>query len=142
MFLLFATITRRRVFSFLVLTVFLTLLSQDLPARAQPIADPPNPLSTQPQDRVARFIDDDQRVPLSGNRHPLAIAQHDAGKVAPDYRMEHMLLTLLPDAAQQDALDQLLDAQHNPESPYFHQWLTPEQYGERFGVSEADAAQV
>ena len=142
MFLLFATITRRRVFSFLVLTVFLTLLSQDLPARAQPIADPPNPLSTQPQDRVTRFIDDDQRVTLSGNRHPLAIAQHDAGKVAPDYRMEHMLLTLLPDAAQQDALDQLLDAQHNPESPYFHQWLTPEQYGERFGVSEADAAQV
>src|ERR1017187_6523001 len=117
MFLLVATITRRRVFSFLVLTVFLTLLSQDLPARAQPIADPPNPLSTQPQDRGPRFIDDDQPVTLSGNRHPLAIAQ-------------------------QDALDQLLDAQHNPESPYFHQWLTPEQYGERFGVSEADAAQV
>ena len=46
------------------------------------------------------------------------------------------------DAAQEDALTQLLDAQHNPESPYYHQWLTPEQYGERFGVSEADAAQV
>ena len=56
--------------------------------------------------------------------------------------MEHMLLTLLPDAAQQDALNQLLDAQHNPESPYYHQWLTPEQYGERFGISDADTAQV
>ena len=96
MFLLFAPITRRRTFSFLVLTVFLTLLSQDLPARAQPIADPPNPLSTQPQDRITRFVDDEQRVTLRGNRHPLAIAQYDAGKVAPDYRMEHMLLTLLP----------------------------------------------
>ena len=56
--------------------------------------------------------------------------------------MEHMLLTLLPDAAQQDALNQLLDAQHNPESPYYHQWLTPEQYGERFGISDADTAQI
>jgi pseudomonalisin len=56
--------------------------------------------------------------------------------------MEHMLLTLLPDAAQQDALNQLLEAQHNPESPYYHQWLTPEQYGERFGVSDADTAQI
>jgi len=94
------------------------------------------------RDRITRFIDEDQRVTLRGNRHPLAVARHDAGVVTPDYAMEHMLLTLLPDAAQQDALNQLLDAQHNPESAYYHQWLTPEQYGERFGVSEADAAQV
>ncbi|MGA8528061.1 MAG: S53 family peptidase, partial [Candidatus Sulfotelmatobacter sp.] len=55
---------------------------------------------------------------------------------------EHMLLTLLPDSTQQDVLNQLVDAQHNPESPYYHQWLTPEQYGERFGVSDADTAQI
>ncbi|MGA9976728.1 MAG: S53 family peptidase, partial [Candidatus Sulfotelmatobacter sp.] len=52
------------------------------------------------------------------------------------------LLTLLPDSTQQDVLNQLVDAQHNPESPYYHQWLTPEQYGERFGVSDADTAQI
>jgi pseudomonalisin len=142
MFLFFATPSRRRPFSFLVVTIFLTLLSQDIPARAQPPADPPNPLFSQPQDRITTFIDDEQRIVLSGNRHPLAIAQYDAGAVSPTYRMDGMVLTLLPDAAQQDALEQLLDAQHNPESPYFHQWLTPEQYGERFGVSESDAAQV
>ncbi len=79
---------------------------------------------------------------LRGNVHPLAVARYDAGAVAPGFPLEHMLLTLLPDAAQQDALNQLLDAQHNPESPYYHQWLTPEQYGERFGISDADAAQV
>ncbi|MGA2020387.1 MAG: protease pro-enzyme activation domain-containing protein [Candidatus Sulfotelmatobacter sp.] len=142
MFLFFATPSRRRPFSFLVVTIFLTLLSQDIPARAQPPADPSNPLFSQPQDRITTFIDDEQRIVLSGNRHPLAIAQYDAGAVSPTYRMDGMVLTLLPDAAQQDALEQLLDAQHNPESPYFHQWLTPEQYGERFGVSESDAAQV
>ncbi len=132
----------RRAFPFLFLTIFLSFLSLDLPAQAQPAADPPNPLFAQARDRITSFIDDEQRVTLRGNVHPLAIAQYDAGAVAPSFPMEHMVLTLLPDAAQQDALNQLLDAQHNPESPYYHQWLTPEQYGERFGISDADITQI
>jgi pseudomonalisin len=142
MSLFLATLTRRQSSLFLVLIIFLTLLSQDIPARAQPTADPPNPLFTQPADRITSFVDDDQRITLTGNRHPLAIASNDAGPVGPGYRMERMLLTLLPDDAQQVALTQLIDAQQNPESPYYHQWLTPGQYGERFGISESDAAQV
>jgi pseudomonalisin len=133
---------QRRAFSFLTLPILLSFLSLDLPARAQPPADPPSPVFAQPKDRITRFIDDEQRVTLRGNVHPLALAQYDAGIVAPDFPMEHMLLTLLPDAAQQDALNQLVDAQLNPESPYYHQWLTPEQYGERFGISEADMAKI
>ncbi|MGA8647765.1 MAG: S53 family peptidase, partial [Candidatus Sulfotelmatobacter sp.] len=134
------------------MAIFFSLLSLDLPAavlekEAQPALDPPNLPLTQPpfvqvRDRITSFIDDDQRVTLRGNVHPLAQAQYDAGAVAPDFPMEHMLLTLLPDSTQQDVLNQLVDAQHNPESPYYHQWLTPEQYGERFGVSDADTAQI
>ncbi|MGA7301061.1 MAG: protease pro-enzyme activation domain-containing protein, partial [Candidatus Sulfotelmatobacter sp.] len=105
------------------------------------------PLFTQPpfaeaKDRITGFVDDEQRVTLSGNRHPLANAQYDAGAVSPDFRMERMVITLLPDAAQEDALIQLIAEQHDPESPYYHQWLTPQQYGVLFGVSESDAAQV
>jgi pseudomonalisin len=143
---------QRRVFLFLTLAIFFSLLSLDLPAavlakKAQPAADPTNPPPTQPpfiqvKDRITSYIDDDQRVTLRGNVHPLAQAQYDAGAVAPDFPMEHMLLTLLPDSTQQDILNQLVEAQNNPESPYYHQWLTPEQYGERFGVSDSDAAQV
>jgi pseudomonalisin len=143
---------QRRVFSFLTLIIFFSLLSLDLPAavlgkKSQPAPDPTNPPLTQPpfvlvRDRITSSIDDDQRVTLHGNVHPLAQAQYDAGAVAPDFPMEHMLLTLLPDSTQQDILNQLVDAQHNPESPYYHQWLTPEQYAERFGVSDSDAAQV
>ncbi|MGB6404312.1 MAG: S53 family peptidase [Candidatus Sulfotelmatobacter sp.] len=134
------------------MAIFFSLLSLDLPAaviakKAQPAPDPTNlPLAQPPfvqaKDRITSFIDDDQRVTLRGNVHPLAQAQYDAGAVAPDFPMEHMLLTLLPDSTQQDVLNQLIDAQNNPESPYYHQWLTPEQYGERFGVSDSDAAQV
>ncbi len=142
----------RRAFSFLALTIFFSLLSPDLSAavhakETQPAPDPPNLPLTQPpfvqvRDRITSFIDDDQRVTLRGNVHPLAQAQYDAGAVAPDFLMEHMLLMLLPDSTQQDVLNQLVEGQHNPESPYYHQWLTPEQYGEHFGVSDSDAAQV
>src|SRR5271156_5564231 len=144
MFRSFLAFQQRRVISFLSLTIFFSFLALD---QAQPQDDPPSPLFTQPpfvqvKDRVTSFIDEDQRVTLHGNVHPLAIAGYDAGPVAPDFLMEHMLLTLLPDAAQHELLNQLLDAQHDPESPYYHQWLTPEQYGERFGISEADTNQI
>lgn len=49
-----------------------------------------------------------------------------------------MSLTLAPSPAQQADLNQLLAAQQTPGSPSYHQWLTPEQYAERFGVSQAD----
>src|SRR5580692_526933 len=138
---------QRRAFLLLTFTILCPLLSLDLPARALPPVDPPNPPQNQlpfveVNDRVTSFIDDDQRVTLRGNVHPLALAQYDAGAVAPDFPMEHMLLTLLLDAAQQDALNQFVDAQYNPESPYYHQWLTPEQYGERFGISDSDTAEI
>src|SRR5271167_1800974 len=134
-----------RLLSFLTLTILFPLLPLDLLAQAQPQLAQPQLAQlpfVQVRDRITRFIDDEQNVTLRGNRHPLALARYDAGAVAPDFPMEHMLLTLLPDAAQQDALNQFVDAQHNPESPYYHQWLTPEQYGERFGISDADAAQI
>jgi hypothetical protein len=133
---------QRRASSLLALTVVFPFLALNLPARAQLAGDPPtalfiHPPFEQPKDRITSFIDDEQTVALHGNRHPSALPQYDTGIVSPDYPMERMLLTLLPDATQQDALNQLLEAQHDPDSPYYHQWLTPEQYGERFGISEA-----
>ncbi len=133
--------SQRRVISLLSLTILLSLLTLELQARAQPV-DPPNPSYIQPADRITSFIDDEQTVPLPGNRYPLAVAEYDGGAVASDFPMQHMILTLLPDSAQQDALTQLVEAQHNPESSYYHQWLTPGQYAERFGVSEADVSQI
>jgi hypothetical protein len=52
--------------------------------------------------------------------------------------MEKMILLLRPDTTQQDALDALVEAQQDPTSPYYHQWLTPESYLSYFGVSEND----
>lgn len=43
---------------------------------------------------------------------------------------------------QQAELTQLLADQQNPASLRFHQWLSPEQYGAQFGISDADMEKV
>src|ERR1700709_1490022 len=51
-------------------------------------------------------------------------------------------MVLSRSAARQTALDQyLLDVQ-NPNSSSFHRWLTPAEFGSRFGAASADVQAV
>jgi len=83
-------------------------------------------------------IDETSLVVLGGNRHPLAAAANDRGEVAPDLPMERMLLVLRRDATAESALESLLARQQDKSSAEFHAWLSPAQFGERFGASKAD----
>ncbi|HEY8683622.1 MAG TPA: protease pro-enzyme activation domain-containing protein, partial [Rhodanobacter sp.] len=56
--------------------------------------------------------------------------------------MHHMQLILRPSATRSAQLQSLLSQQHNPASPRFHQWVTPAQYGQNFGVLDGDIAAV
>lgn len=131
--------SRRSLFS-LNLTMLCVALNLSFVASAQTAGQ--SLLSVRPQDRITKFIDDENRVALAGNRHPLARAEYEVGVVDPEYRMERIILTFKPDSRQQRALDQLVAAQHDPDSPYYHRWLTPQSFGERFGISENDLTQV
>ena len=51
-------------------------------------------------------------------------------------------LRFKPTDKQQAELEKLLEGQQNPSSPLYHAWLTPEQYGERFGLNPADYSKV
>jgi subtilase family serine protease len=53
-----------------------------------------------------------------------------------------MLLVLKSSAAQQAALDALVEAQQDPSSPQYQQWLTPAEFGAQFGVDDSDLALV
>jgi hypothetical protein len=92
--------------------------------------------------RLVKAVDENEVVTLTGNVHPLARPEFDLGAVSTELRLEQMILHLEPTASQQAELDALVEAQHDPQSPLFHQWLTPAQYGARFGVSAADVAEV
>ena len=53
-----------------------------------------------------------------------------------------MLLVLEPSPAQQSSLEALLGSQQDPASPQYHQWMTPEDFGAAFGVSDRDLDQI
>jgi len=93
-------------------------------------------------DRITGRIDDNVRVALRGNTHPLARPEYETGAAPLDRRMERMILTLSTDAGREKSLEALLANQQNPHSPEYHQWLTPEVFGREFGVSEHDLAEV
>ena len=93
-------------------------------------------------DRIHGRIDNTQTVVLRGRVHPLAIAANDRGKVSPSFGLPGITLLLKPSSAQQNGLQQLLADQQDPASASYHQWLTPEQYADRFGASTGDVAQI
>jgi hypothetical protein len=93
-------------------------------------------------DRVTRAIDASQMIELARSVHPKAQAQYDQGVVGPEFRLGYVTLLLSPSPSQQRAIDQLLAEQQDPASPNYHKWLTPEQYADRFGLSQNDISRI
>jgi pseudomonalisin len=92
--------------------------------------------------RGRRTIDDNDRVTLHRNVHKKARGEFDVGATDPSLRMERMVLALRPSDQQQAALAQLVAEQQDPESANYHRWLSPEEFGTRFGPSSEDLATV
>jgi pro-kumamolisin-like protein/Big-like domain-containing protein len=88
--------------------------------------------------RITSAIDENQLVTLKGNTHPLARPEFDRGAAPDGQPMRRMLLVLKRSAAQEAALDQLMEQQQDASSPNFHNWLTPSQFGQQFGPSDQD----
>ncbi|HEV7987482.1 MAG TPA: protease pro-enzyme activation domain-containing protein, partial [Candidatus Binataceae bacterium] len=78
-------------------------------------------------------------VKLKGN-HPSELARLGA-VVHADPAME-LHLTVVLGVHDQPKLDQLLADQQNPSSSQYHQWLTPKQFNERFGPTQAHTQAV
>jgi uncharacterized protein (TIGR03437 family) len=74
--------------------------------------------------------------------HPLAQPRYDQGPVEATFRLSYVQVMFQQTAAQREGLNQLLAAQRDPSSPSYHNWLTPEQYADRFGLSMGDLARV
>src|SRR5205085_12057976 len=62
----------------------------------------------------------------------------DNGRVPADLRMERAILTLKSSPEQEADLESFLAQQQDTSSPHYHEWLTPQQFGERFGASTGD----
>ena len=74
--------------------------------------------------------------------HRLAQAQFDKGAVDAGTVLPHIVLMVKPSARQRAELEELVANQQNPSSPLFHKWLTPDEFGSRFGLSPSDHSKV
>ena len=101
-----------------------------------------NPQLSPIPNRVIAPIDEAVRVSLPGNVQPLARARFDRGPAPQSMATGRVMLVLARSQQQQQALKQYLADVQNPGSSAYHQWLTPKQYGARFGLSDSDLATV
>lgn len=124
---------RMRSGSWVVVGICLLFLATSTLVGAQRITA--RPLITQP-------IDETQPVTLHGSTHPLAQPQFDIGQAPPDLPLNRMLLVLKRSDQQEHALRTLLDSQQDKNSPNYHTWLTPSQFGAAYGPSDQDIQAV
>ena len=92
--------------------------------------------------RITKQIDENQAVRLTGNTRPEALnPANDRGPVSDTFDVDHIFLLLQRSPAQEQKLDKLISELNDRNSPNFHKWLTPEQYG-KYGVSQADIEKI
>ncbi|MFI5087479.1 MAG: protease pro-enzyme activation domain-containing protein [Terriglobales bacterium] len=102
----------------------------------------PASLAAQVHDRIAQPLQVSASQPVRGSVHPFARPEQDQGVAAGSMMLNRMVMTFSHSVAQQADLDALLSEQQNPLSPYYHQWFSPEQFADRFGLSASDIAKV
>src|SRR5579872_1425699 len=113
------------------------VIAGTLPATAQSSGE-----SMPVASRILSPIDDRLRVKIPQSTHPLVRPESDIGAVDGGTLLQRMILLLTGSPDQEYQARTLLDSQQTKGSPNYHHWLTPEEYGERFGPSQQDIAQV
>src|ERR1039458_3938230 len=88
-------------------------------------------LTAAAQDRIAEPVDGTRITALKGHVHPQAIAENDEGPVDPAMPIRQATLLFKPAAS----IDAFLAEQQLPGSPNYRKFLTPEQFGDRFGLT-------
>jgi pseudomonalisin len=92
--------------------------------------------------RITQSIDSRRMAPLRDNVHPLARPEFDQGALDPSKSLERVTIVFQRTAEQQQALEKLAAEQQDPNSPNYHHWLTPADFGAKFGLADSDVARV
>jgi subtilase family serine protease len=95
-----------------------------------------------PAPRIRSEVNNSVVTTLKSSQQPLAQMQTDAGRMPADVKLNGMSIVFNRSAAQQADLEALLAAQQDPNSPQYHQWLSPEQFAARFGMAQSDIDKV
>src|ERR1700674_801130 len=97
---------------------------------------------TTPKNRILRAIDGSQTAVIKGSVSSLARPEFDQGPADASMNISAASMIFKPSLAQQAALQELLREQQDRSSSYYQNWLTPEQYADRFGMTATDIGRV
>jgi hypothetical protein len=123
---------RRTLFFPFVLLLLACFLCSVLPSVAQDLAR----YSGQP--RIAAVIDESTLQTLHGNTHPLAKPKFDQGSAPISMSASRLVLVLSRSKQQEAELHTWLQSIQDASSPQYRHFLSPEEFGKRFGVGDTD----
>ncbi len=95
-----------------------------------------------PVARITTVVDDADRTTIYGTHPVMARTEDEAGRVPLGSKFEGISIAFSRTPAQEADLQALLAAQQDPTSPLYAKWLTPDEFGARFGLADSDIAKV
>jgi subtilase family serine protease len=93
-------------------------------------------------DRIAGDVVNGPKVHLKGNMHGMARPEFDLGRADGNRLIQGISIAFRPSPTQQKDLDQFIVQLGDRKSPNYHKYLTPAEFGERFGMSLNDIAKI
>lgn len=98
--------------------------------------------TARPVARIVTKVNEGTRIVLPG--HVSGALRHavDLGRLAPSTPAQHLVMVLKSSDDQKHELRRILDEQQDKNTANYHQWITPDQFGQYFGVDDGDIAQV
>jgi subtilase family serine protease len=99
-------------------------------------------LIAQAKPQITSAVKNEDRIALPGNVHPLLKHAQDMGIPDTSTTAGRMVLVLKPSEESKAALQQYLLQAHSTGSSSYHKWLSPTEFGERFGAATSDIEQV
>ncbi len=92
--------------------------------------------------RIAGPVDEHTRVVLHGNVSAAIQPQYDRGEAPGSNQLTSVRVVLARSAEQQASLDRFEQELQDKSSPAYHRWLTPEEFGRRYGPADSDIAAI
>src|ERR1017187_1967421 len=104
--------------------------------------------NARPVARVTKQVNNGKRTVLYGHvpnvvaNASAVVGARDMGRLNPKTAMQGMRIVLRSSPEQSREVRRIIDEQQDKRTANFHQWVTPEQFGNSFGVHQDDIQKV
>ncbi len=98
--------------------------------------------AVRPEVRITKKVDVSKRATLYGHVSGAVRSATDLGRQDPSTASPGMLMVLKSSEEQKKEIRKVIDEQQDKRTANYHQWMTPEEFGEHFGVDDSDIAKI